>query len=193
MIFAAGLLLVPLLDGWLGAWRDPWQAAVRGAERVGRVLGGNGPWTSRTFAANRAATAGIGEFESSLEDSSQLVAAVRPATLDALLRFGGAGSEEAYVGRDGWLFYRPDVDALVMSRSANSGTPAEGLAAGQGGHPSGATGVRRKFLHRAARPARYGGVFRGLGDCVATTSAGTRAVGGACSRGPRPGAVALVT
>jgi alginate O-acetyltransferase complex protein AlgJ len=129
VIFAAGLLLVPLLDGWLGAWRDPWQAAVRGAERVGRVLGGNGPWTSRTFAANRAATAGIGDFESSLEDSSQLVAAVRPATLDALLRFGGAGSEEAYVGRDGWLFYRPDVDALVMSRGANSGTPAEGLAA----------------------------------------------------------------
>ena len=129
VLFGAGLLLVPLFDGWLGAWRVPWQAAVGGAGGVVRALGEDGPWTSRLLAANRAALAGIGDFESSLEDSSQLFAAVRPATLDALLRFGGAGSEEAYVGRDGWLFYRPDVDALAMSRASDTGNPAEGLAA----------------------------------------------------------------
>ena len=129
VLFGAGLVAVPLLDGWLGAWRGPWQAAVTGAKSVTRALAGPAPWWQRLTGANRAALAAIGEFESSLEDSSQLTAAVRPATLDALLRFGGAGSEEAYVGRDGWLFYRPDVDALVMSRGADSRNPAEGLAA----------------------------------------------------------------
>jgi alginate O-acetyltransferase complex protein AlgJ len=129
VLFGAGLLLVPLVDGWLGAWRDPWQAAVRGAESVVRALGEDGSWTSRLLAANRAALAGIDGFESSLEDSSRVVAAVRPATLDAILRFGGAGSEEAYVGRDGWLFYRPDVDALLMSRAVGAGDTADGLAA----------------------------------------------------------------
>jgi len=128
VLFAAGLLTVPLLDGWLGAWRGPWQAAVSGVAGVAQALGKDEPWMTRLLEANRAAKAGIGEFESSLEDSSQVVAAVRPATLDALLRFGGAGSEKAYVGRDGWLFYRPDVDALALARGADAVNPAEGLA-----------------------------------------------------------------
>ena len=128
VLFAAGLVSVPLLDGWLGAWRGPWRAAVSGVAGVAHAFGKNEPWMTRLLEANRAAKAGIGEFESSLEDSSQLVEAVRPATLDALLRFGGAGSEKAYVGRDGWLFYRPDVDALALGRRADAGNPAEGLA-----------------------------------------------------------------
>lgn len=128
LLFAAGLIAVPLLDGWLGAWRGPWQAAVNGVSSVTGALGEKASWWKRITDANRAALAGIEEFESSLEDSSQLVAAVRPATLDALLRFGGAGSEEAYVGRDGWLFYRPDVDALALSRRADAANAAEGLA-----------------------------------------------------------------
>ncbi len=129
VLFAAGLVAVPLIDGWLGGWRDPWRAAVSGISGVARPVVDEGPWWRRLSHANRAALAAIGEIETSLEDSSKLVAAVRPATLDALLRFGGAGSEEAYVGRDGWLFYRPDVDALVMSRPRGGTVPAEGLAA----------------------------------------------------------------
>jgi len=128
VLFAAGLVAVPLVDGWLGAWRGPWLAAVSGVAGVAKALGEDEPLMTRLLEANRAAKAGIGEFESSLEDSSQAVAAVRPATLDALLRFGGAGSEKAYVGRDGWLFYRPDVDALALARGADAGHPAEGLA-----------------------------------------------------------------
>ncbi len=128
VFFAAGLVAVPLADGWLGAWRGPWQTAVTGTKSVVRSLGENTLWWPRLRAANRAALAGIGEFESAVEDSSQLVAAVRPATLDALLRFGGAGSEEAYVGRDGWLFYRPDVDALALTRAPAADHPADGLA-----------------------------------------------------------------
>ena len=129
VLFAAGLVAMPLLDGWLGAWRGPWQAAVTGTNSVARAFGGDAPWWQRLADANRAALAGIGQFESSLEDSSPLVAAVRPATLDALLRFGGAGSEKAYVGRDGWLFYRPDVDALALARAPGADHPAGGLVA----------------------------------------------------------------
>lgn len=128
VLFAAGLVAVPLLDGWLGAWRGPWQAAVAGAKSVAHALGEQATWRQRLVNANRTALAGIGDFESAVEDSSQLVAAVRPATLDALLRFGGAGSEEAYMGRDGWLFYRPDVDALALAPGADTGNAAEGLA-----------------------------------------------------------------
>ncbi len=125
--FAAGLLIVPLADGLLGAWRQPWQAAVAAGDKVTRALGGSAPWSRRLLDANRAALAGIGNFETTMEDSSALVAAVRPATLDALLRFGGAGSEEAYMGRGGWLFYRPDVDALLRP-AARLETAAQGVA-----------------------------------------------------------------
>ena len=128
LAFACGLLIVPLADGLLGAWRDPRQSAGSGFAGVVRAWQGESSLPQRLIAANRAALQGMGNFETSLEDSSALVEAVRPGTLDALLRFGGAGSEEAYVGRDGWLFYRPDVDAL-MQPPAKLGAAAQGLAA----------------------------------------------------------------
>jgi len=127
VLFAAGLLLVPLADGLLGSWNQPWQSALSGLANVARAARADAPWTGRLLGANRAALGAIANFETSLEDSSALVAAVRPATLDALLRFGGAGSEEAYVGRDGWLFYRPDVDALLRPREQLV-TAAQGVA-----------------------------------------------------------------
>ena len=127
VLFAAGLLVVPLADGWLGAWRQPWQAALSAFSGVARAWQAESSLPQRFIAANRAALHGIGEFETSLEDSSALVETVRPATLDYLLRFGGAGSEEAYVGRDGWLFYRPDVDALLQP-SGKLEAAAQGLA-----------------------------------------------------------------
>lgn len=128
LLFGVGLLIVPFADGLLGAWRQPWQAAVSAFDGVARAWQGESSLPQRFIAANRAALRGIGEFESALEDSSAVVEAVRPVTLDALLRFGGAGSEEAYVGRDGWLFYRPDVDALLQP-PANLGVTASALAA----------------------------------------------------------------
>ena len=128
VLFAAGLLAVPLYDGWHGAWRAPAQEVAATSGSVWTALRAPGPLTSRLLAANRAALAGIGKIEAAVEDGSVAVAAWRPATLDLLLRYGGAGSEEAYVGRDGWLFYRPDVDALAFP-SRPAGAAAAGLAA----------------------------------------------------------------
>lgn len=121
IIFCLGLVAVPVADGLLGAWRAPRQTAASAASGVLRALRGGESWWDSLVGANRAAVEGLREFEGSLEDASELAGAVRPRTLDALLRHGGAGSEEAYVGRDGWLFYHPDVDALAMRPSGEGG------------------------------------------------------------------------
>jgi len=52
----------------------------------------------------------IKDYESALEDSSRLAALVLPRMQSLLTSKLGAGNEQAYCGRDGWLFYRPDVD-----------------------------------------------------------------------------------
>jgi hypothetical protein len=162
VIFAAGLLIVPLADGLLGAWHQPWQAAVSAFSGVARAWQGESSLPQRFIAANRAALHGIGEFESSLEDSSALVEAVRPATLDALLRFGGAGSEEAYVGRDGWLFYRPDVDALLQP-PAKLQVAAQGLAAFAA--DLAARGIRLVFVPTPGKASIHPEkIARGAGD-----------------------------
>ncbi len=127
VLFSAGLLAVPLADGLLGAWRDPASKAEEGIARIVRCFNSQGFRWPAVVEANSAALGAIKNFESSLEDSSALAASVRPQSLDGLLRIGGAGSEEAYIGRDGWLFYRPDVDALVM-RTASSDQVARGIA-----------------------------------------------------------------
>lgn len=52
------------------------------------------------------------EFERDLEDSSVIGAAVLPR-VQSLLVSVGAGNEQAYVGPDGWLFYRPGFDYVT--------------------------------------------------------------------------------
>jgi alginate O-acetyltransferase complex protein AlgJ len=52
------------------------------------------------------------EFEASLEDRSLVGQWLLPRVQRALLALG-AGNEEAYLGRDGWLFYRPGVDHVT--------------------------------------------------------------------------------
>jgi alginate O-acetyltransferase complex protein AlgJ len=127
VLFCAGLVAVPLADGLLGSWRQPARVAKDGISKVlNRIGSGGWRWFS-VVDANNAALETIRSFESSLEDSSALAAAFRPEALDGLLRVGGAGSEEAYIGRDGWLFYRPDVDTLVMKPHGDSGA-AKGIA-----------------------------------------------------------------
>jgi len=127
LAFALGLLAVPLADLLMGAWQDPWRAVIGGWQQVEEALVEDRPWFNRAVDANRAALAGIKHFETTLEDSSQVIGKIRPATLDGLLRFGAAGSEEAYIGKNGWLFYRPDIDALLKPADSLNDA-AEGVA-----------------------------------------------------------------
>ncbi len=69
-------------------------------------------WT-RIVTANRALLAGLTAFEDALEDDSPVGRFLRPPAQVVLSGWLGAGNERVYVGRDGWLFYRPDVEYLT--------------------------------------------------------------------------------
>jgi alginate O-acetyltransferase complex protein AlgJ len=94
--------------------------------------------TDGWLAGNRRVLAALDAFETRLEDESVLRARLLPPTQLLLSSRLGAGNEQAYIGRGGWLFYRPDVDyaigpgfldAAVMERRRRGGrsweTPPE--------------------------------------------------------------------
>lgn len=64
----------------------------------------------RVVPANRAVLARFDAFETALEDQSAVGQMLRPPAQAVLSGWLGAGNERVYVGRDGWLFYRPDVE-----------------------------------------------------------------------------------
>jgi hypothetical protein len=68
---------------------------------------------SQAVAGNRATIAGLVAFENALEDESVLGHALRPPAQWFLSGVLGAGNERVYVGREGWLFYRPDLEYLT--------------------------------------------------------------------------------
>ncbi len=55
----------------------------------------------------------ISAFETSLKENSVLTTSLLSPTQLVMSSLLGAGNEKAYVGRDGWLFYRPDVEYLT--------------------------------------------------------------------------------
>jgi alginate O-acetyltransferase complex protein AlgJ len=67
----------------------------------------------RPVAANRALLAAMHGFETRLEEESWLVEELLPPVQLLLTAGLGVGNEQVYLGRPGWLFYRPAVDALV--------------------------------------------------------------------------------
>ncbi|MEW6322267.1 MAG: hypothetical protein AB1635_14405 [Acidobacteriota bacterium] len=118
--FLAMLALLPLVEWW-GGRGDPagpgaWSrlAALPG-EMSARVeaLGADPDAWAVTVAANRAALAAFAAFERALEDDSPVGRLLRPWTQAALSGWLGAGNERVYVGRDRWLYYRPDVELVT--------------------------------------------------------------------------------
>lgn len=92
----AALKLEPLAS----AWQEGWQAASSAV------------WWRRTAEANRLLLTAMARYEDALEDDSRLGAWVRPWMQSVLLMLG-AGSEEVFPGREGWLFYAPGVKAVT--------------------------------------------------------------------------------
>jgi alginate O-acetyltransferase complex protein AlgJ len=70
------------------------------------------PW-KRILAANAITQTELSAFERGLENESLLARSLRPSAQLALTRWFGGGNERVYPGRDGWLFYRPDVDYVT--------------------------------------------------------------------------------
>ena len=73
---------------------------------------GSGSW-QRLVSTNRIVLAGLSGFERALEDESLLGRLLRPHAQVVMTRWLGAGNERVYRGRDGWLFYRPDVEYVT--------------------------------------------------------------------------------
>lgn len=77
-----------------------------------RPTGAGDTWT-RIVTTNRAVLAGLTSFENALEDESMIAGRLRPPTQLAMSRWLGVGNEQVYRGREGWLFYRPDVEYVT--------------------------------------------------------------------------------
>jgi hypothetical protein len=55
----------------------------------------------------------IDEYTDAIREDSLLSDVLLPPAQRLMVRSLGVGSEQAYVGRGGWLFYRPDVDYVT--------------------------------------------------------------------------------
>ena len=71
-----------------------------------------GSWPKLNFRSFLNA-AEIKSFEKQLESDSIVSQWLLPPTQSFLTSKLGAGNEQVYLGRDGWMFYRPDVDYLT--------------------------------------------------------------------------------
>jgi len=127
--FLICIVVVPLIeivvpkwmsaDGGATVWArlSALPAQMSAALETEVARGNTGLW-KRVIAANRAAMAGMLDFENALEDESVLGRTLRPPAQLVLTRWLGAGNERVYVGRESvdgwrWLFYRPDLEYLT--------------------------------------------------------------------------------
>ncbi len=113
-LLAGALLLtvaaVPLIQG-IADWRQPEERVL---PRLRQLLGAvPEAWTvaraEGPLAANRGLLAAIAAFEDRLDEESLLRERLLPPTQELLAASLGLGNEKAWPGREGWLFYVPDV------------------------------------------------------------------------------------
>jgi alginate O-acetyltransferase complex protein AlgJ len=84
---------------------------------------------SRIVSGNRAVLEALFAFENALEDESVIGETLRPRAQWVLSGWLGAGNERVYVGRDRWLFYRPDLEYLTGAGFLDAGTLRRRMAA----------------------------------------------------------------
>jgi hypothetical protein len=71
-----------------------------------------GLW-SLIVSTNRIVLAGLSGFERALDDESLIGRSLRPPAQVLMTAGLGVGNERVYPGRDGWLFFRPDVEYIT--------------------------------------------------------------------------------
>lgn len=121
-VFLVALAALPAVE-WLGGRRtgaEPSRVWSRLLELPGAIVGhvpadgaGTPPVWGRIVAANRVAVEGFSAFETALEDESPVGLLLRPPAQYVMSGWLGVGNERVYAGRDGWLFYRQDVDSVI--------------------------------------------------------------------------------
>ena len=123
-VFLATIAVVPAIQTAydLGQWRRGERASALPqsvdalrlpALGLRTILSEESGPLARIFAADRAVLHAIHSFEDTLEERSRVGAFIRPRVQRALTEQLGAGNEQVYCGRSGWLFFRPSVDHLI--------------------------------------------------------------------------------
>ncbi len=123
-VFLTAIVAAPLLEvafarvrartGSASAWSHLQQipSQLRSHLELPPSEGDQPGFWQRFRSTNRIVLAGLSEFERGLENESTIGRALRPRVQALMAGWLGAGNERVYVGRDGWLFYRPDVESL---------------------------------------------------------------------------------
>lgn len=110
--FAAGVGAAGTAAGvWLELASVPARAVAHLTGRVEATADAR-PWR-RVVSANRQVLAGLSAFEQGLDDQSVIGRLLRQPAQVVMTGRLGAGNERVYPGRDGWLFYRQDVEYLT--------------------------------------------------------------------------------
>ena len=110
-------------SGESSAWST--LAAVPGQVRAALAAPGDPASAGVTLkirAANRAVLSALRTFEDDLADQSPVFATLRSPAQSVLSDALGVGNERVYQGRDGWLFYRADVEFVIGAGFLNPGT-----------------------------------------------------------------------
>ena len=96
--------------------------------------------------------AGLSGFERALENESLIARSLRPPAQLVMTGWLGAGNERVYPGRDGWLFYRPDVEYVTGPRLPRSGAAQAARQGGAGVDGAAAAGSAPGDRSVQARP-----------------------------------------
>ena len=91
-------------QGYADIFRSFGSRVARSLEEVGQ---------QGVLATNRALLEAIHQFEDRLEEESFLHRWMLPQIQWFMANYLGLGNEQAYIGEDGWLFYRPDIDYVT--------------------------------------------------------------------------------
>ena len=120
--FLTAIAAVPLLETaaqlrGAGARATPWShlsdLPAQVQLHLARAAAPAAPLWRRVVAANREALARLTAFERALDDESLLGRTLRRPAQRLMTGWLGGGNERVYTGRDGWLFYRPDVEYIT--------------------------------------------------------------------------------
>lgn len=103
-------------------------AAVPLLQCIVELRRGETPGVIRVF-RERPTRASLAAFERSLEDASVTAKTLRPWMQAGQFFALGDGGAKVHVGRNGWLFYTPGVNAITQRPQPRDSTPRDALAA----------------------------------------------------------------
>lgn len=78
-----------------------------------RAVSAEAAWASALKVANDRMGVNIADYETNLEDGSPVIETLVPTVNAVVTDLLGGSTESVYRGRDGWWFFRPDIDYVT--------------------------------------------------------------------------------